>query len=200
MCAGIAPALACAPSLGATADQTVKQISLNMNAVHQIARSSTLSNPRVEALLKVALDNQAKTISWVLLAAGISFFFGLLSVLLLQFNLKRVQREPTAARKSMIVKRLMVCFIWTSTALAFGASLATTQLARAIQHPSSSATSVVAHSLIIEGGTGVQVLQWLAASLSFFFATGVSSIFDGVGEDQEWNVKGATRSDDTDDF
>ncbi|KAL9004767.1 MAG: hypothetical protein Q9188_002424 [Gyalolechia gomerana] len=164
------------------------------------ARSSTLSVPHVKALLKIALDNQAKTISWVLLAAGISFVFGLLFVFLPQFNLKRVQRKPTAARKIMILKRLMLCFLWTSTALAFSASLTTTQLARTIQRPSTSSTSIVANLFIIEGGMGLQVLQWLAASLSTFFATGVSSIFVGAGGDGQSATKDAFGSDDVPEY
>lgn len=96
------------------------------------ARSSTLSSPRVKSLLKIALDNQSKTIPFVLLAGGILFLFGFLSVLLLQFEKKKVQRKPNAARKITVLKRLMLCFVWTSTALAFGASFSTTQLAEII--------------------------------------------------------------------
>lgn len=100
----------------------------------------------------------------------------------------------------MILKRLMLYFLWTSTALAFSASLTTTQLARTIQRTSTSSTSVVANSLIIEGGMGLQVLQWLAASLPIFFATGVSSIFVGAGGDGQSATKDAFSSDDVPEY
>ncbi|KAL8918050.1 MAG: hypothetical protein Q9208_007572 [Pyrenodesmia sp. 3 TL-2023] len=188
--------MACIPSLGITAEQVIKRISLNVNA----ARSSALSTPKVKALLKIALDTQSKTMSFVLLAAGFSFLFGLLSVLLLQIDLKKVQRKPTAARKFMALKRLMLCFVWTSTALAFGAAFATTQLAKIIQQTSPSSVSVVSDSLVIEGGTGIQVLQWLAASFSFLFATGVSSTFMEAGKHQQSTSKGAASFDETPEF
>lgn len=122
--------------------------------------------------------------SWVLLAAGSSFLCGLISVLLLQLNLKKVQEKPNAGRKVMILRRLMLCFVWTSTALAFGASFSTTQLARTLQHTSPSSNSIVTDLLVIQGGASLQALQWLAASFSFFFSTGVSSIFVDIGVDQ----------------
>ncbi|KAI4184861.1 MAG: hypothetical protein L6R41_004467 [Letrouitia leprolyta] len=143
-----------------------------------------LSNPRVKKLLKVALNIQAKTISWVFLAAGIFFLLGLLFVLLLQFNRKSAQPKPTTPRKIMVQRRLMLFFVWASTALAFGAALATTQLAKVVQRGSPSSTSVVSTTLIIKEGTSVEILQWLAASFSIFFAMGVSSIFVGVGGGQ----------------
>lgn len=164
------------------------------------ARSSALSTPKVKTLLRIALDTQSKTMSFVLLAAGFSFLFGLFSVLLLQIDLKKVQRKPTAARKIMVLKRLMLCFVWTSTALAFGAAFATTQLAKIIQHSSTSSVSVVSPTLVIEGGTGVQVLQWLAASFSFLFATGVSSIFMEAGKHQHSASKGAASFDEAPEF
>lgn len=198
ICAGIAPALTCVSSSGSSTDQVVERISVNVDT----ARSNTLSNPRVRALLKIALDNQSKTISWVLLAGGIFFLLGLLFVLLLQFSRKSAQRKPTTARKMMVQRRLMLFFIWTSTALAFGASLATTQLAKIVNRTSASSTSVVANSLLIEPGTGLQVLQWLAATFSFSFAIGVSSIFTGAGGDQDSSIKGTSSlgSGDSDDF
>ena len=150
-----------------------------------VARSSTLSNPHVKTLLKIALDTQANTISWVLVAAGITYLLSLLLILILQFNRKRVQRKPTTARKIMVLKRMTLFFVWLSAALVFGASLATSQLARAIHRTSASSVGIVASSLVIEAGQGVQVLQWLATSFSFWFATGISSIFAGAGGDGE---------------
>ncbi|KAL8901657.1 MAG: hypothetical protein Q9207_005089 [Kuettlingeria erythrocarpa] len=173
--------MACIPSLGITTDQVIKRISMKVNA----ARSSALSAPKAKVVLKIALDTQRKTSSFVLLAAGFSFLFGLFSLLLLQIDLKKIQRKLTAARKIIILKRLMLCFVWTSTALVFGAAFATTQLAKVIQHTSSTSGSVVSNSLVVEGGTGVQVLQWLAASFSFLASAGVSSIFMDAGKHRQ---------------
>ncbi|KAL8756245.1 MAG: hypothetical protein Q9199_003067 [Rusavskia elegans] len=164
------------------------------------ARSSTLSSPRVISLLKIALDDQSKTMPFVLLAGGILFLFGLLSVLLLQLEKKKVQRKPNAARKIIVLKRLMLCFVWTSTALAFGASFSTTQLAKIIQRTDTSSVSVVSQSLVIEAGAGLQALQWLAASFSFLFSIGVASIFMVTGDHQKTASKGASGSDDIADF
>lgn len=161
-----------------------------LTVVSPPARSSILSSPRVKALLKVALDSQSKTMPFAFLAAGILFLFGLLSVLLLQFEHKKAQRKANAARKITVLKRLMLCFVWTSTALAFGASFSTTQLAKMIQRTNASSVSVVSQSLVIEAGAGLQVLQWLAASFSFLFSTGVSSIFMVTGDHQETASKG----------
>ncbi|KAL8671591.1 MAG: hypothetical protein Q9168_003915 [Polycauliona sp. 1 TL-2023] len=183
---------------GVDPEQLVKRISVNVNA----ARSSTLSSPKVKALLKIALDTQSKTMPFVLLAAGIMFLLGLLSVLLLQFETKKAQRKSNAARKITVLKRLMLCLVWTSTALAFAASFSTTQLSNISQRTGARSDGVVAQSLIIEPGTGVQVLQWLAASFSLFFSAGVSSVFMVNGDHQGTSWKGTStlRSGDIDDF
>ncbi|KAL9022582.1 MAG: hypothetical protein Q9185_000293 [Variospora sp. 1 TL-2023] len=196
LCVGTAPQLACIPSLGVTPDQVIKEISLNVNA----ARSNILSTPNVRRLLKIALDNQNKTMSYVLLAAGFFFLFGLLSLLILQITLRKAQPKPNAARKVKILKRLMLSFLWTSTALAFGASFATTQLAKILQHTSTSATSVVAESLVIEQGAGLEALQWLAAAFSFLFTTGVAWMFLDAGDRQHSMRKGDSGSDDVPEF
>ena len=168
--------MACVPSLGASADQVINRISTNVNAT----RSSRLTDPHVKTLLSIALDSQSKTIVWVLLLSGISFLFSLLFLLLLQLDLKKVQRKLNADRKIMVLRHLMLSFVWTSTALAFGASLATSQLAKVLQHTSNVAISVVAPSITIQGGSGLQALQWLVFALSVFFSTGVSLIFPQV--------------------
>ena len=137
---------------------------------------------------------------FVFLAAGILLLFGLLSVLLLQFEHKKAQRKTNAARKNTILKRLMLCFVWTSTALAFGASFSTTQLAKMIQRTNASSVSIVSQSLFVEAGAGLQVLQWLAASFSFLFSMGVSSIFMVTGDHQETASKGNPGSVDHDEW
>lgn len=187
--------MACVPSIGSTAEQVIKQISLAVNA----ARSSTLSTPKVRSLLAIALENQKRTISWVILVAGFSFLLGLLSVLLLQWNLKKIQQKPNAGRKIMILKRMTLCLVWTSTALAFGASLTASQLAKTLRHTSHSSVSIIASSLVIEGGAGLHALQWLAASSSFFFSTGISLILSDAGESR-FEAKGPSSFDDMPDF
>ncbi|KAI4172851.1 MAG: hypothetical protein LQ346_008515, partial [Caloplaca aetnensis] len=147
--------LSCEPDISAAYAATFATLDL-LTRFQSTARSSALSAPKAKALLKIALDTQSKTSSFVLLAAGFSFLFGLFSLLLLQIDLKKVQRKPTAARKILVLKRLMFGFVWTSTALAFGAAFATTQLAKVIQHTSSNSVSIVSSSLVVEGGTGVQ--------------------------------------------
>ena len=173
-----------------------KPLTMNIS----LARSTTLSSPRVKALLKIALDSQKRTMPFIYLAAGILFLFGLLAVLLLQFETKKVQRKPNAARKITILKRLMLCFLWTSTALAFGASFSSTQLAKIIQRTDTSSVGVISQSLIIEAGVGLQVLQWLAASFSFLFSAGVSSIFMVAGDHQTTASKTSLGSGDIPDF
>lgn len=173
----------------------VKHISLIVDS----ARSTTLTTPNVKALLGTALENQKRTISWVIILAGIAFLLGLLSVLLLQWNLKQVQQKPNAGRKIMILKRMMLCFLWASTALAFGAALTASQLARTLHHTSRSPTNMITDSLIVETGTGFQVLQWLAASFSFFFSIGISLISTGQGK-RRLDSKGPSSFDDVPDF
>lgn len=173
----------------------VKHISLIVDS----ARSSTLTTPNVKALLSIALENQERTISWVIILAGFAFLLGLLSVLLLQWNLMKVQQKPNAGRKIMILKRMVLCFLWASTALAFGAALTASQLARTLQYTSRSPTNMRTDSLIVEAGAGFQVLQWLAASFSFFFSLGISSISTGQGE-RRLDSKGPTSFDDVPDF
>ncbi|KAI4217809.1 MAG: hypothetical protein LQ349_009012 [Xanthoria aureola] len=196
LCAGAFPDLACITSLGSDTEQMLKRFSLNFNA----DRLSTLSSPRGKYLLKIALDNQSNTMPFVLLAGGILFLFGLISVLLLQFEEKRVQRKPNAARKMTVLKRLMLCFVWTSTACAFAASFSTTQLARIIQRTNTSSISVFLQSIIIEPGAGLHALQWLAASCCFLFSTGISSIFMATGDHQRLASKGTLDSNHIADF
>ena len=164
------------------------------------ARLSTLSSPGGKYLLKIALDNQSNTMPFVILAGGILFLLGLLPVLLLQFEEKRVQRKPNAARKMTVLKRLMLCFVWTSTACAFAASFSTTQLARVIQRTNISSIGVVMQSIIVESGAGHQALQWLAASCCFLFSTGISSIFMATGDHQRLASKGTLDSNHIADF
>ena len=163
-------------------------------------RSSILSSPRAQAVLKIALDSQSKLMPFVFLAAGFMFVFGLICVLLLQFETKKAQRKVTAARKIIILKRLMLCFVWISTALATGASFSSTQLAKIIQRTNASSVSVVLPSLVVEAGAGIQVLQWLAASFSFLFSIGVSSIFMVTGDHQQRGSKRSSGSGSGDDF
>lgn len=137
---------------------------------------------------------------FVFLAGGILFLFGLLSVLLLQLEKKKVQRKPNATRKIIVLKRLMLCFVWTSTALAFGAAFSTTQLAKIVQRTTASSVAVVTQPLVIEGGAGLQALQWLAASFSFFFSTGVSSIFMETGDHQKTAPRSTYDPDDVPSF
>lgn len=172
----------------------------NTDLETSLARSNTLSTPNVRRLLQIALDNQNKTVSYVLLAAGFFFLFGLLSLLILQITLRKAQPKPNAARKVKILKRLMLSFLWTSTALAFGASFATTQLAKILQRTSTSATSVVAESLVIEQGAGLEALQWLAAAFSFLFTTGVAWMFLDAGDRQHSMRKGDSGFDDVPEF
>ena len=163
------------------------------------ARSRTLTNPSVRSLFKIALDNQKKMIAWILVAGGISFLCSLLSLLIYQVNLKKVHQEPNNGRKILILKRLTFCLLWSSTSLAFGASLITTQLARVLQHTSQSSISVVTSSLVIEGGIGLQVLQWLAAAFSFMFSAGISAILIRVRE-SPFIAKGPPSFDEVPDF
>lgn len=163
-------------------------------------RSSTLSSPKVKELLKIALDNQTKIIPLFLLAAGMSFLFGLLSALLLEFETRKAQGKCNTARKITIVRRLMLCFLWTSTALAVGAAFSTTQLAEIVRSTTASSVGVITHSLVIEGGTSLQVLQWLAASFNFLFSTGLSSIFMEVGDHQNSASKNDYPPDDVPSF
>ncbi|KAL8993364.1 MAG: hypothetical protein Q9169_006397 [Polycauliona sp. 2 TL-2023] len=208
VCAGVVPELACIASSGSTPEQVIKRISVNVNAgeyqspFHQSA-SVAVACPlygTAKSLLKIALDNQSKTMPFVLLTAGILFLLGLLLVLLLQFETKKVQRKTNSARKITIFKRLMLCLVWTSTALAFGAAFSTTQLSKIIQRTNASSVSVVTQSLIIEPGAGLQVIQWLAASFSFFFSVGVSSIFMVTGDNQTTTTKSSLGTSDIDDF
>ena len=195
LCAGIAPEIACVTSLGSNTDQVVRRISPTVNST----RSSTLTTPNVKALLNIALENQRRTISWVIILAGFIFLLGLFSVLLLQWNVKNVQQNPNAGRKIMILKRMMLCFLWASTALAFGAALTASQLARTLQHTSHSPSNMITDSLIVEAGAGFQVLQWLAALFSFFFSVGISSISTGQAE-RRLDFKGPSSFDDVPEF
>ena len=159
-----------------------------------------LSSPRVKTLLQIALNNQSRTIYIFLLLAGFSFLFGLLMLLSLHINMHKAQQKPSAGHKKMILKRLMLTFSWTSTALAFGAALAATQLAKSLQHTSTTNATVVASSLLVEGGAGLQVLQWLAASSSLLFSAGVSSIFIRKDGDYQSSVTSSSSSDTEVDF
>ncbi|KAL8871043.1 MAG: hypothetical protein Q9174_003046 [Haloplaca sp. 1 TL-2023] len=193
ICVGTASELACVASVGSSAEDVVKRISRNVNE----ARSSILSSPRAQAVLKIALDTQSKLMPFVILAAGFMFIFGLICVLLLQLETKKAQRKVNSARKITVLKRLMLCFVWTSTALAISAAFSMTQLAKMVHRNNASSVSVVSSSLVVEAGAGVQVLQWLAASFSFLFSIGMASMFMVTGDH---HVNGRSGSGSGDDY
>ena len=151
--------------------------------------SSILTDSTNKTLIDIALTVQSKTIYWVLIVAGLAFLLALLVLLLLQLHLIKAQPKPNAARKKLILKRLLLTCAWVSTALVFAASLETTQTATNLRHtaaPGAKAAqhvsqSVISDTLVIEPGVVFQTLQWLAFCFSFFFCTGVSSVFMSAG-------------------
>ena len=160
-----------------------------------------LSNANVKALLKVALDNQRRTVAWVLPTAGILFLLSLLSLLLLHWDQEKTQ-QTFDSRKFMMLKRMTISLVLVSTMLAFSAALAASQLARSLQHNSHSSSSLIVDTVVVEAGAGLQVLQWLAASFSIFFSTGISLILsDSEGNsDSSFMAKGPSSFDNTPEF
>lgn len=136
----------CIPTKGRSSNQVMSQIIGSPGSGQSSAKT----------IFDTGLEFQSTVIYWIILTAGILYMLGLVSLSLLKIKMKKTAH-------SLSQQRVTMCFLWTSTALAFAASLSVTQIVNTLEiWPT--------QSLAMETGTAVQVLQWLATSFSLLFS------------------------------
>lgn len=127
---------------------------------------------QIKSLLSTAVILQSQIFIPIIAGAGFLFIVGIVSLTLLKRNLRAP--NPDKPKTGQLLKLATLGSFWLSTALAFTASLATSETGGALQY-SSLLTAVGNESqpILTKQGMALQVLQWLTFGFTLLFTMSV---------------------------
>jgi Ca2+ regulator and membrane fusion protein Fig1 len=163
ICGKTGSSVSCAPSAGKSVTNLAPALFPGNTS------NSTLS------LLQFALITQTKIIIPVIIAGGVTFLLGVLSLLNLKWQERRMLASHKASSASQSLRRLKshtVLLLWLSVMFAFGASLSSNISVGALAFTTDSFKT----QFTIQAGKALQAIQWTKFTLVFLFSAGVTEM------------------------
>jgi len=132
----------------------------------------------IRDLVATARELQKHIFNSVLAVGGFLFLVGLVFLFLLRRDVSKGP-NPEKAGRSKVYHHGTYIFLYFGTTLILTAALATTQMAGALQFASEATDSV---TILMEAGTAIQVLQWMAFGFAAMFSALVPFLVKGAAE------------------
>ncbi|KAI0907373.1 Ca2+ regulator and membrane fusion protein Fig1-domain-containing protein [Ustulina deusta] len=146
--------------------------------VNGFSNNGILIPSNIGALLSVALTIQSKIFPCLVAAAGVFFFVGVVTLMLLKRSFKKP--NPKKPSRPKLFRTATMLFGCTATALAIASAVATTQTANALDFAASS-PAIGNGTIRLSPGTALQVLQWLVVGFSVLFQLALANMFKVEG-------------------
>ncbi|KAK0652438.1 Ca2+ regulator and membrane fusion protein Fig1-domain-containing protein [Cercophora newfieldiana] len=134
------------------------------NGTNKAANATAAPPSELRDLVATAIQIEDKIFGWTLVAAGITFFVGLVCL----FIHKRHNAKPETSKPFFraIARRGTYGSLCLSTGLIFASALATLEAATALEAASRATSSA---AILMHAGRTIQVLQWMAFGFSLLF-------------------------------
>lgn len=146
-----------------------------------LARLGMATNDVGKDIFNRALLLQSHILLWLIIPAAVLFLLGILVFSALKWQQKRATSKP---RTEKILRSLTVVTLWLSTAVAFAATLATSQTTGALAYTSHAES---APTFLISQGKTLQILQWVVCILSVLFSGGITLVLKAGASDASSN-------------
>ncbi|KAI0198008.1 Ca2+ regulator and membrane fusion protein Fig1-domain-containing protein [Astrocystis sublimbata] len=146
---------------------------------NDLSKTGTSHSKELGHLISVALVAQSKIFPFLLAGAGVVFFLGLASLLMLKRSIKKPSPKKPSTPK--LLRTVTIFSVATSIGLALAAAVATEQTANALAFATTS-IFVGQSSIRISAGVALQVLQWLIVGFSVLVELSIWTMFSINGK------------------